>query len=433
MNMHSNRLRSTAVVAGLATLTLTTTLAATAAAANAAQPHNEQVALVNGTGDQLEFKSRLNGTAPVASHDGRFVVFSTDAPLVAEDTNELDDVYLRDTVDDVTVLVSTVGGTLGNDYSVEPTISADGRYVAFTTWADNLTEKDTNGHTLDVVVKDLQQGTIALVSATTAGRQGKGNSFFPVISDDGRSVSFQSFSPLGPRDEDKREDVYVRDLEAGVTRQGSLLPGGNQDVRTAVINGDLSGDGSVVTFGNANNLWARNMVTGETIRFWHEPDSPPCQPFPSGSAGRPVISGDGRFAAFSSCATDLPGEDGEASDVYRVNLTSGRIVRVHPEGNGHSYLPSLSRTGRYVGFGSDANNFADGDKGGSPDAFVVDTKTGVVTRASEAPDGSNGNNWSASNDISISGDGQSLVYVSYADNLVEDDAFDLQEVFVWRR
>jgi len=421
--------RTSWAIAGLATLAVATTASAALAVE---APHNEQVALVNGTGAQLEHKSHLNGTAQVVSDGGQFVVFATDAPLVEADTNGVEDVYMRDAGDsDVTILVSSKGGVVGNDISAEPTISADGRYVAFTTWATNLTP-DQNGSTLDVVVKDMQQDKTVIASVTSKEKQKGGNAFFPVISDDGSAVSFQTFSKLGPRDEDRKEDVYVRDLKAGVTRQGSLLPGGGGDVRGSVLNGDLSADGDVVVFGNSNNLWARNVSTGRTIRFWQEPDSPPCQSFPMGSAGRPAISGDGRWAAFASCATDLPRENGQATDVYKINLTSGKIVRVHRAGNGNSYLPSLSRTGRFVGFGSEASNLVDGDTA-MPDAFVVDTRTGTVTRASQGPDGAGGNNPSASNHVAISSDGKTLAYASYADNLVEGDMFDQQEVFVWKR
>lgn len=67
-----------------------------------------------------------------------------------------------------------------------------------------------------------------------------------------------------------------------------------------------------------------------------------------GSAGRPVLSGDGRYAAFSSCATDLPGEDGQATDIYRLDLVNGEIVRAHGTGDHGSYLPTLS-IGGWVG------------------------------------------------------------------------------------
>jgi len=131
----------------------------------------------------------------------------------------------------------------------------------------------------------------------------------------------------------------------------------------------------------------------------------------------------------------MPGADGEFVQVYRMRL-SDRSVRLvsqtgHGPANDHSYLPSLSTTGRYVGFGSDATDLAP-DTSVDPDAFVADLATGTITRASQSPDGDESNNWSASTAAAISGDGQTLVYESYATNLVADDQYDWEEVFVWR-
>src|SRR5829696_5932447 len=124
------RLRTPAVAAGL-TLAATATLGlGPVGPAYAATAHNEQVALVNETNAQADAKSTINGTAQVSSADGRFVVFSTTAPLVPGDTNDVDDVYLRDTTDDITILVSRTGQTPGNDSSFEPTISKSGQFVA---------------------------------------------------------------------------------------------------------------------------------------------------------------------------------------------------------------------------------------------------------------------------------------------------------------
>jgi Tol biopolymer transport system component len=152
-----------------------------------------------------------------------------------------------------------------------------------------------------------------------------------------------------------------------------------------------------------------------------------------------VISGDGTYVAFSSCATKLPGPATYAQ-VYRMKLASGTIRLVSRTqagaGNSDSYLPSLSRSGRYVGFGSDATDLAPptgGDTGGDPDAFVADLKLGTITRASQAPDGTESNNWSASTGAAISGDGHTLVYESYATNLVAGDQYDWEEVFAWHR
>jgi Tol biopolymer transport system component len=433
MNTHHphSRLRTQAV-AGLA-LTTSAVLVGAGPAAYAAAPHNEQVVVVNGTEAQADAKSMINGTAQVSSADGRFVVFSTAAALVPQDTNDLDDVYLRDTTDRITVLVSAKGATPGNDYSFEPTISKSGRYVAFTTYSTNLV-RDTNGSVLDVVVKDMFTGRLALASVDSAGHQRNKNSFFGVLSGNGRRVIFQSFARLGAKDTDRREDVYVHDIAKGWTRQVSLTPRG-RDVEPAVADGDISDDGALVTFGTSNDIWVRDVAAGTTQRVWHEPDSPPCQPFPSGSAGRPVISGNGEYLAFSTCATKIAGADGQFAQVYRMTMANRSIRLVsstgHGPADGDSYLPSLSTSGRYVGFGSDATDLAP-DTGTDPDAFVADLGSHTVTRASEGPDGTESNNWSASTAASISGDGRTLVYESYATNLVADDQYDWEEVFVWR-
>jgi Tol biopolymer transport system component len=432
-NHPSSRLRTPAVAAGLALAATATSLIGATSPAYAAGGHNEQVVLVDGTNAQADGKSMINGTAQVSSADGRYVVFSTAVALVPEDTNQLDDVYLRDTTDGVTVLVSRNGNAFGNDYSVEPTISNDGRYVAFTTWATTLFH-DTNGSSLDVVVKDMETGKLRLVSADTAGKQYQKNSFFPVISGNGKRVIFQTYAPFGKKDQDRHEDVYIHSVAKGWTKQASLTVKG-RDVKGPVADGDVSDDGNLVTFGNDNDLWVRNVATGKTTRFWHEPDSAPCNGFPTGSAGRPVISGDGRFVAFSTCATKIPGADGESAQVYRMKL-SDRSIRLvsktdHGPANNHSYLPSLSTSGRFVGFGSDATDLAP-DTGGDPDAFVADMRKRTITRASQAPDGTESNNWSASTAAAISGDGHTLVYESYATNLVDADQYDWEEVFVWR-
>ena len=219
----------------------------------------------------------------------------------------------------------------------------------------------------------------------------------------------------------------------GTTRQASLQPD-DRDIRGPLGVGDISDDGAKVTFGNDHMLWVRNVATGRTIRIWQEPTPAPCQDWPdAGSAGRPSISGDGRFVAFSSCGTDLPGENGDATDIYVIRLRDGEITRAHPKGNGHSYLPSLSRTGRFVGLGSDASNLVAGDDEGQPDAFVADRRTGEVVRATQAVDGTGGASWNATNHVAISGDGQSLAFGSYSQNLVAGDAYDLEEAFVWHR
>ena len=430
MHMQPLHRRTALAFVGLATLATSATSSA-AVASDSYTPTNWRVVLENETGVQPRTNSSASGTGQTASHSGQFVVFATDAALVPSDTNGQSDVYMRDLAGGITILVSARNGRPGNDISSEPTISADGRYVAFTTWADDLTAEDTNGHALDVVVKDMQRDKIELASVTSRGKQKGRNSFAPTISDDGRSVSFQSFSSLGRLDEDRTEDVYVRDLDADVTHQASVSPKG-RDIAGPLLNGDISADGDRVVFGYRDDLYVRHVDAGRTVRFWQDGGRPACNPHGGGTAGRPVISGNGRYAAFSSCDTDLPGEDGAQPDIYRVDLRSGDVERTNPAGNGDSYLPSLSCTGRYLGFGSEATDLVAGDDEYEYDAFRLDMETGTVLRVSEAPDGAGGNARSGSNHVAISGDGQTLVYVTYATNLVENDTSDHAEVLVWR-
>lgn len=420
------------VAAGLALATLALSPAAPALAGQASPL--QQVAVVDGTGEQLPFSSSGSGTGQLTSADGTRTVFTTAAPLVAFDDNGIEDVYLRDTVAGTTTLLSQRDGHPGNDYSTNPTISSDGTRVAFITWAtDLMTTEDSNGSELDAVVTEVGSGEIELVSQSTAGFQRDKSTVDAVISGDGRSVAFQTFGSFSIKDDDNKEDVYVRDLESGRTTQVSLLPAINRDVRGSVLVGGISDDGSRVTFGNNNQLWVRDTAARRTTRFWQEPDSPPCQPWPSGSAGRPAISGNGKFAAFASCATDLPGENGKATDVYRISLETGRIVRVNKVGNDHSFLPSLSRTGRFVAFSSDATNIVAGDDEGRTDVFLTDLRERTTIRVSQAADGSGGNRHNGANHVVVNGTGTAVSFQTYADNLVPGDTQDQREILVWHR
>ncbi|MGZ5418118.1 MAG: hypothetical protein ACXWDI_13135 [Nocardioides sp.] len=423
--------------AGLASLTVATASVLTPATAGEtpAEGTSQLVALHDADGSQAPDKSHLNGSAQVASNDGRYVVFSTTSALVDEDTNGLSDVYLRDTVEKRTTLVSaSVTGVVGNGDSFEPTISALGEAVAFTTTATNLFADD-NGEVLDVVLKVTSTGMVEPVSTRKDGSQAGRNSFFPVISGDGLHVAFQTFGRFAKTDTDRREDVYVKSGQSGATKQVSLNARG-EDVPRSVLVGDVSNWGRWVTFGNDHNAWVRDVSTGKTRRIWHE-DNDPGQPFPMGSLGRPVISGDGRFAAFSTMSTSIKkGEKGRLSDIFRLNLSTGAVTRVvvaadGGQGNDHSFIPSLSFNGRYVGFSSFAENLVPGDAPGS-DTYVRDVRTGTTYLASAGVDGP-ADGESGRTAVAISDDGRTLVYESYASNLVPQDTNEMPDVIAWRR
>ena len=182
--------------------------------------------------------------------------------------------FVRDLRSGTTRRVSLASdGTQANDFSENPAISADGRYVAFDSVASNLVPGDTNQPS-DVFVRDLRSGTTRLVSLAMNGAQANDSSDYPAISADGRYVAFRSFATnLVPGGTNGSEDVFVRDLRSGTTRRVSVAPGGRQ-------------------------------ANGESFT--------------------PAISADGRYVAFDSSASNLvPGDTNHASDVFVRDLRPG--------------------------------------------------------------------------------------------------------------
>jgi Tol biopolymer transport system component len=178
-----------------------------------------------------------NGSyAPSISADGRFVAFESDASnLVDDDTNNLSDVFVRDTERNETKRVSvTNAGAQANGASFAPSISADGRYVAFQSSASNLVAGDTN-NARDIFVRDLIDNTTIRVSLGAAGAQANGFSFRPSISGDGLFVAFQSLATnLVPSDTNSREDIFVRNILGGTTTRVSVSSTGRRRTTPAI-------------------------------------------------------------------------------------------------------------------------------------------------------------------------------------------------------
>ncbi|OUL26792.1 hypothetical protein BV378_12275 [Nostoc sp. RF31YmG] len=194
------------------------------------------------------------------SKDGRYVVFYSYASnLVANDTNEVADIFVHDRQTGSTVRVSTANdGTEGNDISLSPAISADGRYIVFSSLASNLVAGDTND-TGDIFVYDQQTKTIERVSLTSDETEADSNSSRPSISADGRYVVFQSrASNLGVDNPDFNSNIYLRDRLTGETKLVSPSLNGETDGDS--INPSISADGSYISFESA----ATNLVDGDT-------------------------------------------------------------------------------------------------------------------------------------------------------------------------
>ncbi|MHB8086324.1 MAG: TolB family protein, partial [Dehalococcoidia bacterium] len=182
------------------------------------------------------------------SADGRYVAFASAASnLVPGDTNGVPDVFVRDRQSNATTLVSLASdGTQGNDVSEWTSISADGRYVAFSSYASNLVAGDTNGD-WDMFVRDLRTNTTTRVSIASDGTQGNANSSnSPSISADGRYVAFPSnASNLVAGDTNGRSDIFVRDRQTGTTTMISIASDGTQGNGSSAFP-SISADGRYV-------------------------------------------------------------------------------------------------------------------------------------------------------------------------------------------
>ncbi len=325
-------------------------------------------------------------------------------------------------------------GAQGNGDSDFHSISADGRYVAFGSFADNLVTGDTNVAG-DVFVRDRQSGTTERVSVDSGGAQGNSYSDDPSISADGRYVAFASHAWLS--------DIFVRDRQSGTTELVSVATGGAQ------ANGDsgwyglsISADGRYVAFtsvasnlvpGDTNGAWdvfVRDRLSGTTERV--SIDSGGAQG--NDYSWNTSISADGRYVAFGSIATNLvPGDTNGNFDVFVRDRQSGTTERVSiatngTQGNNVSFAPSISANGRYVAFASDASNLVPGDTNGWAEVFLRDRQNGTIERVSIDSGGAQGNYPSFGPSISV--DGRYVAFYSYTTNLVPGDTNGHDDVFV---
>jgi Tol biopolymer transport system component len=323
------------------------------------------------------------------SPDGRYVAFeSQDSKLVSGDTNGLDDVFVHDRLTGTTERVSVdSSGVEGNGVSGNASISADGRYVAFNSLASNLVIGDTNGFS-DVFVRDRLTGTTERVSVGPGGTEGNNPSGLPWISADGRYVAFESnASNLVSGDTNGFTDIFVRDRIAGTTERVSVNSAGTQTNEPA-HNVSISADGRYVAFwsyatnlvpGDTNlfaDVFMRDRLTGMTERVSIATNGAQGNLESFISAGS--ISVDGRYVAFESSAMNLvPGDTNGRWDIFVRDRQTGTTERVSvatsgAQGNGGSYIPSISADGRYVAFNSESSNLVSDDTNVGLDDFVRD-------------------------------------------------------------
>lgn len=333
---------------------------------------------------------------PSISADGRFVAFhSFSKNLVGHDSNNTADVFVRDIVDGTTTRASVgVHDAQANGFSDDAAISGNGRFVAFASRASNLVAGDTND-SVDVFVYDTESKTTERVSVDTSGAQGNEDSWLPSVSEDGRYVAFTSrASNLVPGDTNGKSDVFVRDRVENTTKRVSVNSSrdqGNGSSTSAAI----SADGRYVAMHSwATNL-VRNDVNGAADVFVHDTHNgetvcasdDPAVTHANVANEWPRISANGRYVVFHSTILDEPATEPVADkpesmettvtrDVYVRDLAMGRTVCLSVDASGtplgaQSEYPSITSDGRFVVFNSAADDLVADDANQTMDVFLA--------------------------------------------------------------
>ena len=400
------------------------------------------------------------------SDDGRYVAFGSLATnLVPGDTNDCGydightiptlpscpDVFVHDRSTGTTTRVSVSSSGDQGDYSSgNPSISGDGRIVAFDSGATNLVHDDTNRHT-DVFVHDRATGITTRVSVSSNGEQGNESSWNAAISGNGRYVAFQSAaSNFVDGDNYYSGDIFVHDLSTGDTSRVSMpVPGIGCGPCSYP---SISWDGRYVAFmgelrnvpedtNNDDDIYVYDRTTESMTVATRSTSGEQA----NSHAHSPAISADGRFVAFYSYATNLVEGDTTWSDVFVRDMVARTTTRVSVSSTGEpanseSWEAEISDDGRYVAFTSWATNLVPGDSescddyyGSDPCAnvYVHDVVAGTTTRVSTSTDGSEGNR--SSDRGALSDDGRFVAFASAAYNLAPRDSGKFTDVFVHDR
>ncbi|MPR07306.1 PD40 domain-containing protein [Microvirga tunisiensis] len=376
------------------------------------------------------------------SPDGRFVVFESDANnLVAGDTNNATDVFLKDlSTGAISRLSTTAGGAQANGGNSTAHFSSDGRFVVFTSAATNLVAGDTNNFD-DIFLKDLTTGAVTLLSTTANGTQTNGNSSNAQLSQDGHLMVFSSVATNLGSSSILFSDIFLKDLITGAVTVVTNAADGTR-ANGLSSHARFSPDGHSVVFessannlvtGDANNqidIFLKDLDTGAVTLVTNTADGTQG----NGRSSDARFSADGHFVTFTSVATNLvAGDTNDASDIFLKDLNTGSVTRLSTaadgtQANGRSYDARFSADGRFVVFTSEASNLVAGDTNGVSDVFLKDLNTGAITRLSTAANG-------AQTDFDsytplFSPDGRSVVFESDATNLVAGDGNNRTDLFL---
>jgi Tol biopolymer transport system component len=333
------------------------------------------------------------------SADGRFVAFVTLATNFSEDDPDARfDIFVRDRFERTLELVSIgSAGEVSDGDSRFPSISADGRFVAFETTASTFFPLDDNAQR-DVYLRDRHEGTTTLVSRGMSGSAGNGSSGVPSVSNDGRWIAFVSdATDLVPGDTNGQDDVFLYDALFGAIRRVSLSETGAESGGGVVGQPAMSADGKIIAFAsrasdivagdpaNFVDIFVYDRCSGAVELVSRTPDGD----FPDADSFSPSISASGRFIAFSSQAENLTEEPGNGfEDIFLYDRQKNEtiLVSVSTEGEpaaGDSFSPSIDAAGDTVIFASSAFNLVPDDPDGSTfDLYAREIPTETTTRQS---------------------------------------------------
>lgn len=390
-------------------------------------------------GMQGNAASDENGAPAISAH-GRYVVFSSAATnLVPGDTNRRVDLFRRDRLTGQTVRISIgTGGHQANGDSSLPSMSPDGRYVAFISDATNLVPGDTNGE-FDVFVRDVSAGTTRRVSVGAGGQQANSRSSNPAISADGQTIAFLSFASNlvpGPAVD---EDIFVRDLRRGSTRRVSVAVDGGLRNNDSLGEPAISADARYIAYDSKSSNLVPGDTNGEGDVFVLDRVRGTTRRVSVSSAGaqgdnessRPVISADGRYIGFMTSAQNLAPNPTAIGVVIR-DTVAGTTVQASYAPDGTPSLgifPSMSADGQVIAFQAIPEHEPvplDGQ------IFVRDLRLRQTKKITVTPTGGRANGDSSS-PTAISADGQHVGFSSKASNLVPQDTNGVDDDFIWDR
>ncbi len=385
--------------------------------------------------------------------DGRFAAFiSTSKNWTAPNPDKETwlNVFVRDRVNDkLSKITYGLGGKATDQDSLDPVVTADGRYISYFSYATNLVPDDTNGHEwlrqgIDVFMYDMQSKGTKRVSLNSAGLEIDGNSV-GMLTPDGRSVLFVSNGRVITEQShsEGQSAVYLRDLQTGKVEQISkgvndLYPNGVVDSARGSFDGRYivyAGEATNLVQGDRNgvrDLFLNDRTTGDTKLFTRDPNGKQA----NGFSNAPQITHDDRYIVFHSLASNLvPGDTNGLLDIFIYDVQNNSISRVNvtengTQANGLSKDPSICNTGRFVSYTTEATNLVPGDTNGQRDVIIHDLLTGRNTVATVNESGELGNG--RAHLSFLVPDCTAITFASESTNLISGDENGVRDLFMAR-